>query len=135
MLLQLYAWALRLWQRPFIKFLWVGGLSTLAQFLALIALVESGLSGEVAASALGYLLGAVVNYLLNYYLTFASNQRHSQTLPKFVLVVAIGASVNTAVFALVARWIPWYWLSQCFATGASLVANFLLHKYWIYRRA
>ena len=124
----------QLWQHPAIKFLGVGGLSTIVQFALLTAFVESGVLPEVAASAVSYLLSAAVNYLLNYHLTFASNKKHSETLPKFVGVVGVGATVNTLVFALANGVLPWYWLSQCIATVVSTVANYVLHKVWIYRQ-
>lgn len=119
---------------PLVKFLAVGGLATAAQFAVLIALVEWQWCSAVIASALGYWVGAGVNYLLNYYFTFQSQQSHRATLPKFALVVLVGAVVNTLVFALVNSLLPWYWLSQCVATGASLIVNYLLHRCWIYRQ-
>lgn len=116
------------------KFLIVGGLATAAQFAALFVLVELNLCRELVASGIGYGVGAVVNYLLNYYITFNSTQNHLATLPKFLAVVAFGLSVNTLVFYLANLILPWYGLSQCVATGASLVANYLLHRFWIYRK-
>ena len=116
------------------KFLIVGGVSTAAQFAVLFLLVELHLCSEVAASGIGYGAGALVSYLLNYYITFNSEQSHLATLPKFVAVVGFGLSVNTLVFYLANAILPWYGLSQCVATGASLVANYLLHKFWIYRK-
>lgn len=115
------------------KFLLVGGIATLIQFAILILLVEWNLCSEVFASGFGYGVSAVVNYLLNYYLTFASKQDHWSTLPKFAGVVAFGLCVNTLVFYLANLVLPWYTLSQCVATGASLVCNYLLHRFWIYR--
>jgi putative flippase GtrA len=118
---------------PLGKFLVVGGLATLSQFALLFLLVELQLCSEVVASAMGYGLGAVVSYLLNYYFTFNSQQNHLATVPKFVAVAVLGLSVNTLVFYLANAVLPWYGLSQCVATGASLVANYLLHRFWIYR--
>jgi putative flippase GtrA len=119
---------------PLGKFLIVGGLATATQFAVLFLLVELHICSELVASGLGYGAGAVVNYLLNYYVTFNSGQSHLATLPKFVAVVGFGLSVNTLVFYIANAILPWYGLSQCVATGASLVANFLLHKFWIYRK-
>ncbi|HEY6528568.1 MAG TPA: GtrA family protein [Cellvibrionaceae bacterium] len=125
--------AKRFLSSPLGKFLIVGGVATLTQFAVLFLLVELHLCGEVVASSLGYGAGAMVNYLLNYYFTFSSSQNHLATLPKFVAVVAFGLSVNTLVFYSANAILPWYGLSQCVATGASLVANYLLHRFWIYR--
>lgn len=118
---------------PLGKFLLVGGFATLTQFVVLFLLVELQVCTEVVASGLGYGAGAIVNYLLNYYVTFNSAQNHLATLPKFIAVVAFGLSVNTLVFYVANALLPWYGLSQCVATGASLVANYLLHRFWIYR--
>ena len=134
MIKSLRAFIAPLGRNPAIKFAGVGGLCALLQMIALTLLVENGLMDKVRASAFTYVLGAVINYLLNYYLTFASTQKHSETLPKFILVVAIGTGVNTAVFAVADKLLPWYLLSQVIATGTSTVVNFILHKLWIYRQ-
>jgi putative flippase GtrA len=125
--------AKRFLSSPLGKFLVVGGVATLTQFAVLFLFVELHLCSELAASSLGYGAGALVNYFLNYYFTFSSKQNHLATLPKFVAVVAFGLTVNTLVFYLANAILPWYGLSQCVATGASLVANYLLHRFWIYR--
>ncbi len=119
--------------RQFLLFLFVGGSATLLQFMLLMYFVEWLGMSKVIASAAGYLLSAAYNYLLNYYLTFANGQSHWQTLPKFIAVVFLGVMVNTLVFALMLYVAP-YLLAQLFAVGATLVVNFLLHKFWIYRR-
>ncbi|RYZ80220.1 MAG: hypothetical protein EOO68_37665, partial [Moraxellaceae bacterium] len=80
------------------------------------------------------------------YFTFGSNANHKQTLPKFVVTVAIGMALSTALFAI------FYWfltnfllintnllpsaylIAQLFATLLTLIVNFLMHKFWIYRR-
>lgn len=118
--------------RQFLTFLFVGGSTTAIQFAFLIVLIEFVDTGEIAASATSYLVAAAYNYLLNYHLTFKSMRSHWQTLPKFVVVVIVGISVNTSVFAVSLNILP-YILAQCLAVGAALITNFLLHKYWIYR--
>lgn len=119
--------------RQFLSFVFVGGSATLLQFVLLAGFVEWLMVGEVAASAAGYLLSSVYNYLLNYYFTFTGRQSHWQALPRFTVVVVIGVIVNTLVFTLMLYVMP-YLLAQLFAVGATLVVNFLLHKFWIYRR-
>jgi len=54
------------------------------------------------ASALAYVLSAIVNYLLHYYYSFSARSGHGKTLAKFVLVLALGAifsSLSLFVFA------------------------------------
>jgi putative flippase GtrA len=87
---------------------------------------------KIFASGLAYLMSAVYNYILNYRITFGSQQSHWRTAPKFGLVVLIGVAVNTAVFAFFLLMLP-YFAAQVFAIGATLITNYLLHKFWIYR--
>lgn len=120
--------------RQFWMFIGVGGSSTLLQLVLLLAFVEYLAIAKVIASAAAYLLSAVYNYCVNYYVTFASTKSHSQTLPKFIGVVFIGVTVNVIVFTVALLAVP-YLIAQLIAVGVTLVVNFLLHKFWIYRSA
>lgn len=118
---------------PFVKFVLVGGASTACQFAALVFLIEFLAINPVIASASSYLCGAVCNYLLNYYITFRmKSSGHLDAFPKFVLVVIIGLSVNTSVFTLFLALLDLYLLAQIVAIMITLIANYLLHRYWIY---
>jgi putative flippase GtrA len=141
----------------FIKYLGIGSISTLIQFLLLALLVKlkltSGISvstdtpilsslfspatftiaPEVVASASSYLLTCIFNYLANYHYTFASNVSHYKTLPKFIAVAGLGFTTNTLLFALFFKLIANYLLAQCLATGITVFLNFLVHKFWIYK--
>lgn len=121
-------------EHPFVKFVLVGGVSTVCQFSALIVFVEVLAFHPVIASASSYLCGAICNYLLNYYITFrVKSCGHKDAFPKFVLVVVIGLSVNTFVFALFLAFVDLYLVAQLVAISVTLVVNYLLHKHWIYR--
>lgn len=114
------------------RFLAVGGVATAVQYLSLVMLVETLGVAEVPSSVLAFCLGAVVSYLLNYYVTFAGSSPHRQALPRFVVVVAIGLAINTLSFSLMLVLLP-YLLAQVVATLVTLISNFLLHQFWIYR--
>lgn len=130
----------------FIKFALIGGAATLLQFFLLGLFVEAFGLAPVIASAVSYALSAIFNYLANYYLTFASTSSHKQTLPKFILVVALGLALSTSLFAMFLYVLEnhllrstnlletAYLIAQLFATLITLAANFLMHKFWIYRR-
>lgn len=117
----------------FIKFLGIGGIATLLQFVILTLLVELELAPKITASALSYLLSAIFNYLANYYFTFASDASHRQTLPKFAVTVALGLSLSTLLFAGFLHLFGYYLLAQLLATGITVCLNFLVHKLWIYK--
>jgi putative flippase GtrA len=130
----------------FIKFAIIGGAATLLQFLFLGLFVEFLGMVPTLASATSYCCSAVFNYLANYYLTFNSNSSHRQTLPKFVVTVAIGMALSTALFAIFHYLLTHfilvdtilldraYLIAQLFATLLTLIANFLMHKFWIYKK-
>lgn len=128
--------------KRFVLFVGIGGISTLIQFLLLILFVESHFLPEVIASASGYVLSSFFNYWANYHYTFKSSSSHTQTFPKFVFAVAIGLSANIMLFAaflwllnnyLALPWVEHYLVAQFLATGITVVLNFVVHKFWIYR--
>jgi len=130
----------------FIKFAVIGGAATLLQFLFLGLFVELFGWEPTLASASSYCCSAVFNYLANYYLTFGSTSSHKQTLPKFVVTVAVGMALSTTLFAIFHYLLTnfllantnlvnsAYLIAQLFATLLTLIVNFLMHKFWIYRR-
>lgn len=120
-------------QNRFVRFLLVGGSSTLIQFILLVGFIELFLMSKVYASAVSYALSAVYNYLLNYHFTFSSDQQHRETAPKYILAVGLGLSINTAVFYGLLLLLPHYLFAQIGATLTALAVNFLVQKYWIFR--
>lgn len=130
----------------FIKFAVIGGAATLLQFLFLGLFVQILGVAPTIASASSYGCAAIFNYLANYYLTFGSNASHAQTLPKFVVTVAVGMTTSTTLFAIFHHLLTnfllintnlinsAYLIAQLFATLLTLIVNFLMHKFWIYRR-
>jgi len=119
--------------KHFIKFIGIGGISTLLQFALLALLVESKLVPAVTASALSYFLSSIFNYMANYRFTFTSNSSHRQTLPKFAVTVCLGLTVSTLLFAVFFKVFGNYMLAQFLATGITVCLNFLAHKLWIYK--
>lgn len=119
--------------KHFIKFLGIGGISTLLQFALLALLIEFKLAPEIIASATSYFLSSIFNYLANYHFTFSSNSSHSKTLPKFAVTVGLGLTVSTLLFAVFLHLFGHYLVAQFLATGITVCLNFLVHKLWIYK--
>lgn len=128
--------------KRFALFLSIGGISTLIQFLLLILFVETRLLSAVSASAASYILAAFFSYWANYRFTFNSKQSHWKAFPKFALTVALGLAINTLLFAILfyafiqlwrPPWIEPYLVAQALATGLTLIVNFVMHKFWIYK--
>jgi len=78
----------------FSKFLLVGGFSTLLQYLILAFLVHTTGTDPVVASSIGYVLSALINYDLNYRLTFRSRVPYVGGMARFALVHAMGFLLN-----------------------------------------
>src|SRR5262245_14210501 len=85
--------------RQFAFFCLVGSAGTVVHYCALVAIVH--LKGEpIIGSAVGFTLGAFVNYFLNYHYTFESTKSHHKTLVKFFITASAGLMINTFIMGL-----------------------------------
>jgi putative flippase GtrA len=117
-----------------LKFLLVGGGATTVQFGMLVLFVELGMMPPILASILGYITGAVVNYLLNYYFTFLSDGKHLPTALKFTAVVVSALGLNALVMYVSIELLNiYYLLAQVITTLLILAWNFTAHRYWTYK--
>lgn len=124
------------WTSQFRRFLLVGGLCTALQYVLLAAGVEWLGMSAVAASTLGFVASAAVNYLLNRRYTWASGEPHAQLLWRFVAVVAVGLALNALFMQLLHGYLHWqYMLAQLLATAVNLMWNFCAHRNWTFRRS
>lgn len=120
--------------KQFILFAAVGAVGTAGQYLTLFILVEGGLLNKVPASVVGFTVGAVINYFLNYRFTFNSNKSHREAISKFFIVAIIGAAINTALFYIGIQLLHlYYMLAQVAATAIVLLWNFVANKLWTFR--
>lgn len=110
----------------------VGAVGTTAHFAVLVILVQFMAAGPVAASMAGFAAGALVNYGLNYHVTFKSKTSHKTALLKFFTVALAGLCLNTLVMAMAIEWLH-YLVSQALATALVLLWNFLCNRYWTFR--
>lgn len=114
-------------------FLVAGALSTALHFAVLWLL--AGLAGmpAVAASSLGYLAGAALNYLLNRNLTFRSRVPHRVAVLRFAVVAGTGFAANALLMHLLATNVGLhYLLAQALTTGIVLVWNFAANRLWTF---
>jgi putative flippase GtrA len=119
--------------RQFLSFATVGACGTAVHYATLIAGVSLELS-PVTASALGWTLGAAMNYSLNYRFTFRSHQSHRQAAPRFAVVAVTGLLLNTLLMAVEVGPLGLHYLvAQTFATGTILCCNFMLSRTWAFR--
>ena len=114
------------------SFALVGVAGTLAHYSILYGLVEFYSFNPVVASGWGALAGLIVNYVLNYKLTFNSQQSHSQTFPKFALIASLGFALNLAMMAMLTQHL-YYFYAQIVTTGVVLIWNFFANSLWTFQ--
>ncbi|WP_020679714.1 GtrA family protein [Marinobacterium rhizophilum] len=118
----------------FIKFIGVGVIATAMQYAILILGVEWLSFNPVLASTLGYLLSAILNYILNYYFTFTSQEKHRIAVIKFSIVVCAGLILNaSAMHFFYGVMEIQYLFAQVLATALVFVWNFSANRKWTYK--
>ncbi len=120
---------------PFVRYAAAGAIGTLFHFATLSACVELAGASPVMGSIAGASVGALVNYVLNYHMTFASQQSHRVTLPRFLAVAAFGVALNGAIVKLATeRAGVHYLVAQAIATVIVLGSGFVLNKIWTFAK-
>lgn len=111
----------------------VGGIGTGGHYVTLLVLVELLHINTTIATSAGFIIGAVINYILNYHITFKSQQAHRETLFKFMIIAAIGGVFNSFIMYLGASVFLYpYFLVQLVATAIVLLWNFTINKIWVF---
>jgi putative flippase GtrA len=120
--------------RQFINFTGVGFVSAIGHYGLLIALVQLAGVAAVPASAAGALLGAWINYSLNYHFTFRSSKRHRDAVLKFAAVATVGLVLNTLFMWVGVDLIgAHYLLAQIVTTGLVLIWSFAGNRFWTFQ--
>lgn len=118
---------------PFVRYASAGAVGTAAHYLAVIVAVELFHWVPWVGAAWGATLGALVNYLLNYHLIFASSQPHRATLPRFMTVAAVSVVINISAVRWGADLGIHYLLAQAAGTVLALCIGFALNKAWTFK--
>jgi len=117
----------------FLLFTGVGAIGTAGHYVTLIVLVQVGQIAPVYASACGFVIGALINYSLNYRYTFASTKKHTETMTKFMLVAIFGFVINSGIMALGTETLTVnYLIVQITATAIVLISNFTINRFWTF---
>jgi len=120
--------------KQFLRFAGAGAIGTAVQYLVLIVLVQLAWAEAVAASFIGFVCGALVNYLLSRRYVFNSSLPHREAVFKFFIVAVVGLGINTMIMAAGMHLLNLhYLLVQVIATGFVLLWNFAGNKSWTFR--
>ena len=114
----------------------VGVVGTSAHYLVLVVLVEITGIDPVTATSIGFVVGALVNYVLNRRYTFRSHKAHLDAGPKFFLIAIFTGILNSLlVYAGVSLMGANYLVVQIGATCVVFLANFALNSLWTFKEA
>lgn len=139
--------------KQFSKFVIVGGINTGIDFAVLNALmylsdIRSGL-GLFVLNCVSFSVAVVNSYFMNRRWTFReaavgiADKNNAVQFSQFFVVSVIGIVINGSVLTLIATYIPapfglnqqlWANVAKLFATGASLVWNFLGYKFIVFKK-
>ena len=119
--------------RQFFTFAGIGAIGTTGHYATLVLLVHVISTDPVFASTIGFIVGALINYVLNYRITFNSDKQHRETLTKFFSVAVLGAVINGAIMSAgINMFDVHYLIIQVIATCIVLTLNFTANKYWTF---
>ncbi|WP_054030200.1 GtrA family protein [Desulfatitalea tepidiphila] len=115
------------------KYLGASIAGTLVHYSLLIILIRSLSLKPLWASTSGAIAGAMVIYVLNYFVTFQSTRGHISASSRFFFIAAICTAVNGWVlnFAMTQMNLPLA-PAQVFATGAQFSVGFAVHRGWTF---
>lgn len=118
----------------FTRFAGVGAIGTACHYVTFVSLVEAGGMNAVLASSAGFIVGALVNYILNHRYTFRSVAQHPVAAPRFFTVALVGMLLNGMIMGFLhGDFRLHYLLSQVIATGVVLCWNYLGSRLWVFR--
>ena len=118
----------------FLKFAAGGAVGTAVHYAVLVLWVEAAGGPVVPGTLAGFCVGALVNYLIARRYVFVTARSHGSAAPRFALVAAAGAAINTAIVALLYDAGAHYLVAQVAATGIVLAFNFLANRHWTFSR-
>ena len=110
-----------------------GGIATVVHWSTLWGLINLQVEA-VLASSIGAFVGAIVNYVLQYFFTFKTERQHKQALLAYIPAVAFSWSLNLVLFySLYGGLFTEPLMAQVVTTAVVAVVNFLVYKKVVFR--
>lgn len=119
----------------FFKFLLTGGIATTVQYVILEVGTSFYSLSASFSTGIGYGVGSVISYFMNYFFTFNSEELHSRALYKFYIMVITGFLLSVILMYLLVDMLNFNkWFSQFFITGLVFVFNYFISKVLIFKK-
>jgi putative flippase GtrA len=120
-------------RRSFPIYVGAGGVATASHYAVTIAAVEALSMAPLAASALGFSVGAAVKYWLNYSMAFRSRARHRRAMARFAVALGAMLALNTLLFALLQGGLGLHYvLAQALTTVLLIPPGYVIHRQWVF---
>lgn len=117
----------------FARFVGVGLTAAFAHFSTLAILVEMDAVGPVLGSAVGFVVGGIVSYILNRRFTFDATRSHAGAVPRFIVVAGVAFVLNeTLMWLFVDKVGLFYLLAQFLTTGITMIWTFTGYRVWAF---
>jgi len=129
-------WPRWIYEHSVFRYLISGGFGALIHFAILTLLVERFGSNDTLATSVGFVIGSVVNYTLQYHWTFSADGPHHIMFTRYAAVTLITMTINAGLFWLFTHQFGLYYLySQIIATGMMVFVNFYINKHFTFASA
>lgn len=112
-----------------LRYCFSGGLATAAHYLLMLLLMRWACP-PAAATALGALAGALLNYKLQYRYTFSAQRQHRFSFSCYSAAVALGWTLNLLLFAVLHTSLR----LPVFAAQALTTLCLAMCNYWVFKR-
>ena len=120
------------WKVQFLQHVITGVIATAAHYVVMWFALHLEL-WPVLATTIGFTAGAVTRFFFSYFHIFEPERDVIKALPHFVMALALQMALNAALLAFfLALKIP-VWPAQVLTTGATVVSNFLVYKFWVFK--
>lgn len=121
--------------QQFLKFIVIGGVSTIINYIVFYALYEFGSINYVISSAAGFIIGVFVGYGFNKRWTFGVKERTKQYVYKYYVVYTISLLLGLGFLKLlvvVLGLVPQ--IANVLTIGLTTCTNFMGTKFWVFRK-
>ena len=115
------------------RYLTASVIGTVAHYCLMMALIYLATVDAVVASTCGAIIGAVIIYVLNYYVTFRSTKTHQVAATRFAIVAVLSVVMNGLILKGMLTWFDWHTMMlQGITTLTVFGLTYLLNRTWTF---
>jgi putative flippase GtrA len=120
--------------KQIIRYLFVGGIATLMNYMIFIFLFKFCHTNYIIASATGYILSVVAGYFFNRKWTFNATEAKAETIVKYMSVYICSLLISMALLSIFVEWLllPAEW-ANVLTISVTIFSNFLGLKFLVFR--